>query len=173
MDVANNRLARDQDTINAALERATAQWPDRVFLDVDGREYTFAQVDRESSRIAHGLSTLGVKAGDTVTTILDNNVDAVLVWLGINKLGAISVPVNTAYKGEFLRHQLADSASGVVIAESDYAERVCFVAADLPELHTLLHRGEVPKATAAGKKIAPLDEYRLAQSSRPAITVRC
>jgi len=172
VSIANNWATGDQDTINAALQRAAEQWPDHIFLDVDGREYSFAQVDHESSRISHGLAALGVKAGDTVTTILDNNVDAILVWLGINKLGAISVPVNTAYKGEFLRHQLADSGSGVVVAESDYAERVCSVGAELPDLHTLLYRGETPRATAAGKKIASLDEYRFAQTSRLAITVR-
>lgn len=41
---------------------------------------------------------------DETDTILDNNSDAVLLWFALNKLGAISVPVNTAFKGEFLRH---------------------------------------------------------------------
>jgi carnitine-CoA ligase len=130
-----------EDTINAAVRRAAAQWPTRVFLDVDGRRISYAEFDAETNRLARGLRQLGVKQGDTVTTILDNNADAIIAWVAINQLGAISVPVNTAYKGEFLRHQLADAASGVVIAEHDYAERVAAISGELPALKVLVRRG--------------------------------
>ena len=43
--------------------------------------------------------------------MLDNNIGAVLCWLAINNLCAVSVPINTALKGEFLRHQIADAAA--------------------------------------------------------------
>ena len=37
------------------------------------------------------------------------------------KLGAVQVPINTAYKGEFLRHQLADSGAKVFVVQGDFA----------------------------------------------------
>ena len=173
MGIANAWSAGDQDTIIGALQRAVAAWPGQVFLDIDGREYTYAEFDSESNRLANGLAELGVKRGDTVTTILDNNVDALAVWFAINKLGAISVPVNTAYKGEFLRHQLADAGSAVVVAESDYAERVAGVAAGLPDLRVLLHRDAAPPtALSDGRVVAPLDAYRRANTTRPAHEVK-
>ena len=43
------------------------------------------------------------------------------------KLGAIQVPINTAYKGEFLRHQLADCGAKVFIVQGDYASRAAEV----------------------------------------------
>ena len=113
-----------QDTVTAALARSAAQYRDRTFLDFSGELHTYAEIDRASTRLAHGLIALGVKKGDTVASILDNNVEAVLSWFAINKAGAISVPVNTAYKGEFLRHQLNDCGAKIVIAEDDYARRV-------------------------------------------------
>ncbi|MDB5986508.1 MAG: putative fatty-acid--CoA ligase [Nevskia sp.] len=160
MAITHGWSAGDQDSINAALARAVAAWPDRVFVDIDGREVSYAEFDRESNRVAHGLAELGVKAGHTVTTILDNNLDALLVWFSINKLGAISVPVNTAYKGEFLRHQLADARSAVVVAEADYAERVAGVATGLPELKALLYRDAAPATALQHKLVAPLDAHR-------------
>jgi len=39
------------------------------------------------------------------------------------KLGAVQVPINTAYKGEFLLHQLADSAAKVFLVQGDFAAR--------------------------------------------------
>jgi crotonobetaine/carnitine-CoA ligase len=52
--------------------------------------------------------------------MLGNNIDAVVCWLAINKLRAVSVPVNTALRGEFLRHQIADAGAALVICEADF-----------------------------------------------------
>ena len=87
----------EQDTVTAALAKASARFATRVFLDFSGDLYTYGAIDTESTRLAHGLIDLGVRKGDTVATILDNNLHAVLAWFAINKAGAISVPVNTAY----------------------------------------------------------------------------
>jgi crotonobetaine/carnitine-CoA ligase len=50
--------------------------------------------------------------------------------------GAIAVPINTAYKGEYLRHQLADSGSKALLLQGDLAERAMRV---VPEVHGLDH----------------------------------
>jgi carnitine-CoA ligase len=134
---------RNQDTINDLLRRAVSDNPDRPFLDFLGDVYSVGEIDLNARRLANGLKTLGVDKGHTVATILDNSVEAIYIWLAINKLGAISVPINTAYKGEYLRHQLSDSGAAVVIAEADYAERVGAIADGLPEMQSLVFRGEL------------------------------
>jgi crotonobetaine/carnitine-CoA ligase len=135
----------EEDTINAVLRRAAETWGDQQYLDFLGETFTFNDVQREACRLANGLKDLGVKKGDTVVTILDNGPDAVFMWLAINKLGAVSVPVNTAYKGEFLRHQVGDSDAAVVVAEKDYCERVALIAEKLPHLKYLVHHGDLPE----------------------------
>jgi carnitine-CoA ligase len=130
----------EQDTVTAALASSTARFGGRVFLDFTGDSYTYADIDRESTRLARSLTQLGVEKGDTVASVLDNNVHAVLAWFAINKAGAVSVPVNTAYKGEFLRHQLNDCGAKIVIAESDYAQRVVDVADGLANVRRLVQR---------------------------------
>ncbi|MBB3860919.1 crotonobetaine/carnitine-CoA ligase [Novosphingobium hassiacum] len=132
---------RDE-TITGLFAQAAAEMGDKPYLDFKGDLYSYADIDRLSDALARGLATLGVKPGDTVASILDNNVDAVLCWFAVNKLGAISVPVNTAYKGEFLRHQIADAGANVIVTEHDYADRVLDLADQLPNLSTLLHRGD-------------------------------
>src|SRR5580692_4704115 len=130
----------EQDTVTAALARSSARFGGRVFLDFTGDSYTYADIDRESTRLARSLQQLGVNKGDTVASVLDNNLHAVLTWFAINKAGGVSVPVNTAYKGEFLRHQLNDCGAKIVIAESDYAQRVVDVADGLATVRTLVQR---------------------------------
>jgi carnitine-CoA ligase len=136
--------AGTQDSINGLMTRAVQRHPDRPFLDFLGTLYSYAEIDRESDRLAQGLRKLGVEPGECVGSILDNSVEAVLALLAICKLGAVSVPVNTGYKGEFLRHQLSDSKATIVIAESDYVERVLAVAEGLPEVRVLVCRGAMP-----------------------------
>jgi crotonobetaine/carnitine-CoA ligase len=150
----------EQDTVVAALARATVASPNRPFLDASGETYTYSQIDKRTTRLAHALAALGIRAGDTVVSMLDNNADAVTVWLAINKLCAISVPLNTALRGEFLRHQIADAASTLVICESDYVERIEAIADQLPDVKTILVRGSVHKARSGNIGVAPLDEYR-------------
>ena len=159
------------ETITGAIARAAREWPERIFLDIDGREFSFAEIDVQSNRLAHGLASLGVAAGHTVTTILDNSVDAILVWFAINKLGAVSVPVNTAYKGEFLRHQLNDSGSALIVAESDYADRVLDIADGLATASVLLHRGPAP-ADRSALRVESLDGARSPRSDPPDVTVK-
>jgi crotonobetaine/carnitine-CoA ligase len=137
------------DTVTAVLSRALDHAPDKVFLDFAGEQFTYSEVWQLSLRRAAGLKGLGVAGGDTVVCMLDNNVDAILCWFAANFLGAIWVPVNTALKGDFLHHQIADAGAAVVIAESDYAQRILEIANQLPDLEHVVVRGELPDNRAA------------------------
>ncbi|MBA1204274.1 ATP-dependent acyl-CoA ligase [Pseudomonas capeferrum] len=159
------------DTVNDVVRRAAREHGERPFLDVQGELYSYAAIQRESCRLANGLAALGVSKGQTVVTILDNNADAVLLWFALNKLGAISVPVNTALKGEFLRHQIADATAQVVIAETEYAERLALVAEQLPQLKCVVHRGRAPEADLAGTTLLSLESLRSDDLTDPAIEV--
>ena len=163
--------AGQADTINDALRRAVAAHGERLFLDVLGERYSYADLDRDACRLANGLQDLGVVKGDTVATLLDNHFDAVVLWFAINKLGAISVPVNTAYKGEFLRHQLADAGSAIIIAEHDYIERVALIADQLGQLRNVIYRGPHPEHVALRKPMLPLDELRSSDARDPQVAV--
>jgi crotonobetaine/carnitine-CoA ligase len=155
----------EKDTVTAALARSVAAHGSRVFLDFSGDRYSYADIDRESTRLARGLIALGITRGDAVASILDNNLHAVLSWFAINKAGAISVPVNTAYKGEFLRHQLNDCGATVVIAEADYAQRVVEVQDGLSTVKTLIQReGEMVQTSRL--RVLALDDI-FASSSEP------
>ncbi|MGI4983482.1 MAG: AMP-binding protein [Janthinobacterium lividum] len=161
-----------QGTINEVLRQAVAAHGDRTFLEFLGDEYTFAEVGTQACRLANGLRALGVKHGDTVVTLLDNSADAIFIWLAINKLGAISVPVNTALKGEFLRHQVSDAGAAVIIAERDYAERVAAVADRLPELRTLVFRGALPDIADFEPTLLPWPEIISDDASDPDVAVK-
>ena len=150
----------EQDTVIDALDRAVAKYPDKTVLDFSGEKYTYRELDIITNKFAHSLSEFGITAGNTVVSMLDNNIDAIVTWIAANKLGAVSVPLNTALRGGFLRHQITDSGGGLMICEADYVPRILAISNELPELKTVLVRGEAQDKSAKGLKIENLDEFR-------------
>src|SRR5690349_18007854 len=129
-----------QETINALWQQAVEQWPDRIYLTCDGRELTYREAHDEIVRLARGLADLGVRRGDRVVTLFTNSVEGALVWFAVNHLGAIWVPVNTANKGEFLRHQIADADTSIVLGEDVFVQRVADIIDALPTVSVLVSR---------------------------------
>jgi carnitine-CoA ligase len=155
----------EQDTVIAALQRAVAAVPDKMLLDFGGDTYTYGDVDRLTNRLGHSLVELGVTPGDTVVTMFDNNIDAAVAWLAINKIGGISVPLNTALRGEFLRHQVTDAGASIVMCEADYLERVVAIADNLPDVTLILHRGTLDQLPASPVAVEAFDDHRGADES--------
>jgi len=123
-------VTRPQTTVTEVLDRRVGTDPDGPYLDFEDASYTAREMDREANRLAHALRDAGVRPGDRVATLLDNRAEQVVTFFAALKLGAIQVPINTAYKGEFLRHQLADSGSTLLVVQGDYASRVVEVAGE-------------------------------------------
>ncbi len=152
-----------RDTPVAALARAVAAHPHKVLFDFGGAKTSYAEFDALSNCMAHALAALGVRAGATVVSLLDNHLDAVLLWFALNKIGAVSVPLNTALKGEFLRHQVADSEAEIVVAEAAYIARLAALAPRLGRVRQVLVRGRLDDGHTdlpADLRFDPLDAHR-------------
>jgi carnitine-CoA ligase len=130
----------DNWTIREAWGAAVDNYPSRLFLDVDGKVFSYQEFDDRVRYVASGLTSLGIGRGAVVATVLDNSGDSVACWLATTLIGAVYAPINTAYRGEYLRHQLDDSTAAVVIAESAYVERILEVAPGVGALHTIVCR---------------------------------
>jgi crotonobetaine/carnitine-CoA ligase len=111
-----------------------------MFADVD---LTFGEVDVQADRYARGLIAEGVGRGDHVAVMLPNCAEFVPVIFALARLGAVAVPVNTAYRGELLRHVLDSSDVSTLIIDATYADRLPLVAADVPDLVRVFVRGAV------------------------------
>jgi crotonobetaine/carnitine-CoA ligase len=64
----------------------------------------------------------------------------VVLWFGLSRCGAVTVPINTAYKGEFLAHQLRDSGATMVAVDESRLGHVLAITTDVPSLRTVLVR---------------------------------
>jgi crotonobetaine/carnitine-CoA ligase len=132
---------RPQTTVVEALRNSVEKWGDKIAFDFSGETLTFRQVDQRSNMLAHGLAALGVGRGDRVCSLLDNSPEQACLLFAVAKLGAVSVPLNAALRGEFLRHQIADSGARLIVSEAHYAERIFAIEDGAPHVAACVVRG--------------------------------
>lgn len=130
---ADDRMAMDPpfETLVELLEDRAVRMPDREFLRLAGRAWTFSEIDCWTSRLAQRLVTTdGVHAGDRVAIMLPNVVQWPVAWLAILKAGGVVVPVNSAYQRSDLAFVLADSGARVMITDTTHTRLVEEVRAE-------------------------------------------
>ena len=149
-----------QDTVLGAFSRVLSATPNKIFLDFSGDMYTYQEFDQMTNRLANSLLNIGIQPGETVASMLDNGIDAVASWFAINKIGAISVPLNTGLRGAFLQHQIIDSQAAIFICESEYLGRITEFSDGLDLVKLVLCRGEVKFDPKCKVTVAPFNEYR-------------
>ncbi len=113
-------------TLSHVLSQHAARRPDKVFLTelASGRQWTFSQLDTWTNQIAHALHSLGVDAGTHVGLLLENSAEHIAVFLGLGKLAAVSVPVNTAARGDLLAYYLEHADVELVVVDEDLVARL-------------------------------------------------
>jgi carnitine-CoA ligase len=121
--------SREECVVGNLLQRWAQERPDRTFLQFeDGGAWTFVETLDRVQRAAGGLQALGVTQGAHVLCWMPNQREAVLTWLATNYLGAVHVPINTAYRGNLLQHVIALSDARVMVVHAALVERLCEVA---------------------------------------------
>jgi len=119
-------IALNELTLPHVLSLRAAQRPDKLFLTelASGREWTFSQLDAWTNAVANALRSLGVGAGTHVGLLLGNSAEHVAVFLGLGKLAAVSVPVNTAARGDLLAYYLDHADVELVVVDENLVSRL-------------------------------------------------
>jgi len=75
---------------------------------------TYSSLQTISNRIAHGLLNRGLKRGDRVILFMPKSVEQLMLHLGVQKMGAISVILNPGFKKDEITYFLKDADPAVV-----------------------------------------------------------
>jgi carnitine-CoA ligase len=120
------------------LAERVARYADRPAIEIGGITRTYAEFGAASDQLALGLAGLGVQAGSRVAVLLGNTAAHIDAWFALGKLGAIEIPVNTAYTGELLRFMLGQCRAELVICDAERLAAVAGLAAGLPSLRAIV-----------------------------------
>ncbi len=100
--------------MDSAVFSTFGQWsrrrPDSPFLQLpDGTVWTYGQAFDRSARIANLLLAEGVQKGDRIAVQVEKSVETVLLYLASLRIGAVYLPLNTAYTAPEIRYFLEDA----------------------------------------------------------------
>lgn len=149
----NDGYWQDQ-PIGHYLERAADRYPGRDAVVAGDRRVTFAEIDREATRLAAALHAHGVTRNDVVSFQLPNCVETVVVFHAVMKIGAVANPIVPIYRSRELRFILGQSRAKVVFIPGelrgvDVDAMYSDLAAELPDLDLVVSVGN---SSAAGDK---------------------
>ena len=111
---------------------------DKIFLRFKDQEFTYDEMRRYANRCANAFKNLGIGKGDKVSIMLPNCPEFLYVWFGLAKCGAVEVPVNTSYKGEFLRHIVDQSDSRIFVIANEFLDRLKLIEDDLKKIEKVV-----------------------------------
>lgn len=131
-----------EETIQDLLAHSVEKFGERDALVFGGRKITYKELDKESNRLANGLKSLGVTPGTKVVVMLPNIPEFVYAFFAIQKLGAVSVPMNTLYKAGEILHVLRDSGAEIIITLSNY----------VPAIQEILHETNLKHIISIGER---------------------
>ncbi|MCW5656088.1 MAG: AMP-binding protein [Burkholderiaceae bacterium] len=130
----------------AACQRA----PHACALRCEGQHVSYAQCDAIVQRLAGGLASRGVRAGERLVMFMHNRPEFVLVLLALARLGAVAVPVGVREQRAGLAYITRQCGAIGIVADAALVDR-------LPDAHdTPALRLRVAIGAAAG--CLPYDE---------------
>jgi crotonobetaine/carnitine-CoA ligase len=112
--------------IRQLLESRVQQHPEKAFLIFEDQVTSYADFDTTVNRVACGFLRLGIRTGDRVCVMLSNCPEFLYAWFGLMKIGAMLVPINSAFRHTetqyIVQHAEAvaivvDAATGPVVAD--------------------------------------------------------
>lgn len=108
----------------------------------------YRELTTEALEFSSWLNSRGVAPDDRVAIIGDNTARWISLYLGILRIGAIAVPLDTAYKSAQIRTVLENSGARIIFTTQRYADNVAAACAGLesaPDVRLL----DAPRGEAA------------------------
>lgn len=115
MESALKKMIEEEKTILTAFEASAAKYAERCALIFLGTRFSYRRLKELAYRFATAASSLGIKAQDRVLIYLPNSPQWLIAYIGLQKIGAVPVPVSPIYPPYELTYLLNHSRSKTII----------------------------------------------------------
>jgi long-chain acyl-CoA synthetase len=113
-------MQRDRQELEKELtftrfDRMSDRYPERPAVIYLGERFSYARLRDLSERFAGSLAEMGVHKGDRVMIYVSNCIQWIIAFLGIQKIGAVIVPVSPIYTSFEIEYMAKDSEAETII----------------------------------------------------------
>jgi crotonobetaine/carnitine-CoA ligase len=124
--------------IRKLIETTTDKNPNKIFLYYGEQEITYKEFNENINKAANLFLELGLKKGDHVCFFLPNCPEFLYAWLGLVKIGAVLVPINTHYKIEETKYIVNHSEANTIFVHSSLKTIVDKIRPEAPLLKNFI-----------------------------------
>ncbi|XP_069678186.1 long-chain fatty acid transport protein 4-like [Periplaneta americana] len=121
-------------TVPQVFTKLVKKHPNKVAFKHSTRQWTFAEVEEFSNRIAHYFKSVGMKRGETVALFMDSKPEYVCIWLGLSKLGVVTALINSNLRQSPLIHSIKVANTRAIIVGSELAKEFEVVRGELSDM---------------------------------------
>lgn len=118
--------------VHQLFEEQAQKTPDKTAVIACDQTLTYAQLNEQANRIAHGLIEQGVKMGDIVAFALPRKSYLISAIFGILKAGAAYLPIDPDFPEERIRYMLEDSGAKLFVTVDRIEELLAVGRTDNP-----------------------------------------
>lgn len=137
-----NSMDESWESYGKILEDKAAMNAGKVAVMTDHEHITYDQLDERVNRVGNALAALGVKKDDKVCVMLPNTPEFLYVWWGNAKLGGVTVPLNTALKGEGFSYVVNHSDAETIVLSQRFVPALSEIRDKLTQLKRIIVVGD-------------------------------
>lgn len=128
------------------MEKAAVKNPDKVFLYFEDEQVTYKEFDARVNQRANYFLQAGLEKGDTAAILLPNCPEFLYNWLALAKIGAVMVPINTAYKGMEAQYVLNHSEARLLVSNAELLKHTGIMSKQTEHLQEIVSVDTAPNA---------------------------
>jgi long-chain acyl-CoA synthetase len=123
-------ISEPNNNIYSVFAEAAERHPDKTAVFYLGTRFSYRKLQNLSGRFAAALSGMGINSGQRVMMYIPNSIQWVVSWLGIQKLGAVAVPITPIYTPHDINYIANNSeAEAIICADTNFG----YVTSVLPQ----------------------------------------
>ncbi|HWX40673.1 MAG TPA: amino acid adenylation domain-containing protein [Blastocatellia bacterium] len=110
--------------LHQLITRQADLTPDRIAVAQDGRQLSYAELNRRSGRLANFLSASGVRAEAIVALYIERSVEMVIGLLGTLRAGAAYLPIDPASAADRNAYMIEESGARFILTQELLVDRM-------------------------------------------------
>ncbi|MUV87964.1 AMP-binding protein [Natronomonas sp. CBA1123] len=108
------------------------RYGEKLAFEYRGEEYSYADLEARSNRVANALADAGIEPGDRVALYLENSLQFPETFFGVIKAGAVAVPLNHRMDTGRLKYILADADAAALVTSPVFPSVGTELAEEVP-----------------------------------------
>ncbi|MEO1923648.1 MAG: fatty acid--CoA ligase [Nautiliaceae bacterium] len=106
------------------VERNAKEFAKKPAYFIDDKKVTWKDFKKKVDSFARALELIGVKKGNKIPIYVGNSLEYIIALLGIQKLGAVPVPINTFLKEDEIAFIVNDVDAEIMVVSTKLANNI-------------------------------------------------